>query len=273
MACRNAEKGKMALSEILKKTGDVTGVGEIVLESLDLASLQSVRDFATLILQRECRIDILINNAGIMMCPKNFTVDGFELQFGTNHLGHFLLTMLLLPRILNSTPARIVNVSSLAHRLAGRLDWDNLNAEKSYGPIKNYAVSKLANVLFTQELARRLEGKKVNVYSLHPGVVNTELSRHVDTMVFPGAYWLYRHVCSFFQKSIEQGAQTSIYCAVDDKVANESGYYYADCKHAAMSNQAQDVEVAGKLWEVSLKKVNLDNYDPFKVIDTLPERN
>ncbi|XP_019624332.1 PREDICTED: retinol dehydrogenase 13-like, partial [Branchiostoma belcheri] len=133
-----------------------TGNGNVVVEKLDLASLKSVREFAAKANGTESRLDILINNAGIMTCPQWKTEDGFEMQFGTNHLGHFLLTNLLLDKLKNSAPSRVVNVASSAH-YGGHIHFDDINLEKSYGPIKAYCQSKLANVLFTKELDRRMK--------------------------------------------------------------------------------------------------------------------
>ena len=160
-----------------------SGNDNVVFVQLDLASLDSVRKFAAKILEEECRIDILINNAGVMALPeRKLTQDGFEMQFGTNHLGHFLLTNLLLDRIKEAPSARIVNVSSSAHR-TGKMDFENLNSEKSYSAWVVYGTSKLANILFTRSLAKRLEGTHVTANALHPGVIITELTRHINPLV------------------------------------------------------------------------------------------
>ena len=175
LACRSVERGETAAVEVRKRSGN----DNVVFVQLDLASLDSVRKFAAKILEEEPHIDILINNAGVMAIPKRMlTQDGFEMQFGTNHLGHFLLTNLLLDRIKEAPSARIVNVSSKAH-IRGNLDFDNLNSEKSYTPWLAYGNSKLANILFTRSLAKRLEGTGVMTNSLHPGLIMTELSRHL----------------------------------------------------------------------------------------------
>ena len=175
VGCRNMEKGKAALKEIQERSGST----DVFLEKLDLASLDSVRKFADSILKRASRLNILINNAGIMMCPYQKTKDGFEMQFGTNHLGHFLLTMLLLELIKKSAPSRIINVSSIGHTLgSGKIHFDDINFERDYTPYEAYFHSKLANVLFTRELSKRLEGSHVTVNSLHPGAVKTDLERH-----------------------------------------------------------------------------------------------
>ena len=175
LACRSVERGETAAVEVRKRSGN----DNAVFVQLDLASLDSVRKFAAKILEEEPRIDILINNAGVMAIPeRKLTQDGFEMQFGVNHLGHFLLTNLLLDRIKEAPSARIVNVSSGTY-LMGNLDFDNLNSEESYDPLAAYGTSKLANILFTRSLAKCLEGTGVTANSLHPGVVITELGRHL----------------------------------------------------------------------------------------------
>ena len=176
LACRSVERGETAAVEVRKRSGN----DNAVFVQLDLASLDSVRKFAAKILEGEPRIDILINNAGVMAIPnRTLTQDGFEMQFGTNHLGHFLLTNLLLDRIKEAPSARIVNVSSKASE-RGRLDLDNLNSEKSYSQWGSYGASKLANVLFTRSLAKRLQGTRVTANTLHPGVIVTELTRNMN---------------------------------------------------------------------------------------------
>ena len=175
LACRSVERGETAAVEVRKRSGN----DNVVFVQLDLASLDSVRECAAKILEEEPRIDILINNAGIMGLPeRQLTQDGFEMQFGVNHLGHFLLTNLLIDRIKEVPSARIVNVSSKAHS-GGNLDFDNLNSEKSYIHWVAYGTSKLANILFTRSLAKRLEGTRITANSLHPGVIMTELGRHL----------------------------------------------------------------------------------------------
>ena len=175
LGCRSVERGERAAVEVRKRSGN----DNVVFVQLDLASLDSVRKFAAKILEDEPRVDILINNAGIMALPERaLTQDGFEMQFGVNHLGHFLLTNLLLVRIKEAPSARIVNVSSLAHK-RGDMDFDNLNSERSYAPWKAYGTSKLANILFTRSLAKRLQGTNVTTNSLHPGAIMTELARHL----------------------------------------------------------------------------------------------
>lgn len=175
LACRDPEKGKKAASDIIKKSGNPN----VVFRRLDLASFDSIRTFAIELLSEEPAIDVLINNAGVMQCPYWKTADGNEMQFGVNHLGHFLLTNLLLERLMQAPAARIVVVSSRFYERINAIKFDDINSEKSYDPSEAYAQSKLANILFTRALAKRLEGTSVIVNCLHPGVVRTELGRHM----------------------------------------------------------------------------------------------
>ena len=178
LACRSKEKGEAAVDKVKRRSKSENAA----FVSLDLASLDSVRKFASEILDKELRIDVLINNAGVMVPPYTKTADGFELQFGVNHLAHFLLTNLLLDRLKQAPSARIVNVSSLAHEW-GKINFDDLQSEVSYSRGGAYGQSKLANVLFTRSLARRLQGTNVTAYSVHPGSVRTELGRHIKLLV------------------------------------------------------------------------------------------
>ena len=250
IGCRNLEKGKEALKEIQERSGS----SSVFLEQIDLASLESVRTFSDKILNSEPRLDILINNAGVMGCPYQKTEDGFEMQFGVNHLGHFLLTLLLLDRLKRSQPSRIINVSSSAHRMgSGKINFDDIHFEKSYSSWGAYFNSKLANVLFTRELSRRLEGTHVTVNALHPGAVTTELQRHsfLSSALFSPLLW-------YTFKTAEQGAQTSIHCAVSEEMEGVSGKYLKDCAIVEPSKGAQDDEAAKKLWDLSMKLVGLD---------------
>lgn len=252
MLCRNVEKAEEAAEEIRKSTE-----GEVVVHKLDLASLASVRECAEQLGNSLEKIDILINNAGIMACPEMRTTEGFEMQIGTNHFGHFLLTNLLMPQLKKAAPtARIVNVSSLAHT-RGQMQWDDINwKETPYNAIQAYGQSKLANILFTKELARKGEGSGVNAYALHPGVINTELGRHLqDTF---GPLVMLWKVAMPFIKTPESGANTTIYCAVDESIADHNGRYYSDCKEKQPAPQAENIEDAKKLWEVSEQLVNLN---------------
>lgn len=277
MACRDLEKAAVVKSEIEEKCKHVAETGKLVLVKCDLASLKSVRECAVTILDTEPQIKILVNNAGVMMCPKSYTEDGFEMQFGTNHLAHFLLTMLLLPRMRHSTPARIVTVSSAAHTRYG-INFDDLNYKnRSYSPAEAYSQSKLANVLFSKELASKLKEHNIDgvrTYSLHPGVIKTELGRHLDDSLFWGARRLIGIMFMPFLKSPELGAQTTIYCSVDEKCADETGLYYSDCAVKTPARKALNDEYAKKLWDVSMDLVGLGkNYNPFTAEDSAPKRN
>uniref|UniRef100_A0A8C2DRA2 Protein transport protein Sec61 subunit gamma n=1 Tax=Cyprinus carpio TaxID=7962 RepID=A0A8C2DRA2_CYPCA len=217
MACRDLEKAEAARKDLIEDSGNQN----IVANKLDLSDTKSIRAFAELINKEEKQVNILINNAGIMMCPYSKTADGFEMQFGVNHLGHFLLTYLLLDLLKKSAPSRIINVASVAHTW-GSIHLDDINSEKGYSPRRAYGQSKLANILCTRSLAKRLQGSGVTVYSLHPGVVQSELFRNLSKPVQIAV-----KVFSPFTKTTIQGAQTTIYCAVEPKLDNESGRYYS----------------------------------------------
>ncbi|XP_067104677.1 retinol dehydrogenase 12 [Osmerus mordax] len=251
LACRDMTRANKAADEIRKKTGN----GNVVVKHLDLTSLQSVRELAKDILENEDRLDILINNAGIMMCPKWKTVDGFEMQFGVNHLGHFLLTNCLLDVLKKSTPSRVVNVSSLAHE-TGKIHFDDINLDKDYDPHVSYLQSKLANVLFSRALAAKLNGTGVTVYSLHPGIIRTELGRHF----FP-TLALWKRILAVpliaLMKTPWEGAQTTIFCAVDESQANVTGLYYSDCAPKEAAPQGRDDGAATRLWDLSASMVGL----------------
>lgn len=249
MACRDMERANKAAEEIRKRSGN----GNIVVRRLDLASLQSVRALAKEIQENEDRLDILINNAGVMMCPKWQTEDGFEMQFGVNHLGHFLLTNLLLDLLKKSAPSRIVNVSSLAHE-TGKIHFDDINLDENYNPHTSYLQSKLANVLFNHELAVRLKGTGVTTYALHPGVIRTELGRHFFSSLWKRVLF-FPFACLI--KTPREGAQTSIYCAVDESLKNSSGLYYSDCAPKQAAPQGRDDAAARRLWDLSASMVGL----------------
>ncbi|XP_078673791.1 retinol dehydrogenase 12-like isoform X2 [Branchiostoma floridae x Branchiostoma belcheri] len=256
LACRDLTKAEATAAEIRRDTGN----GNIVMQKLDLASMKSVREFALKVNATESRLDILINNAGIMTCPQWKTEDGFEMQFGTNHLGHFLLTNLLLDKLKNSAPSRVVTVSSNAHMRGGKIHFDDINLEKTYTPYSAYGQSKLANILFTTELDRRLKGTGVTAYSLHPGVIATELARHMDASFGLGFTLLKPVLRAFmllFGKRPQQGAQTTIHCAVSEGLEEFSGQYFADCTPKKPSKEAQDDQTARRLWELSEEMVGL----------------
>ena len=253
--CRDKEKAEAMRSEIKNETGR-----EVFVHQLDLASLDSVRECTAQLRKSLEKIDILINNAGVATCPEWRTVEGSELQFGTNHVGHFLLTNELLPLLRKAGKARVVVVSSSAHA-SGKIDFDDLNwRTRTYSPLAAYSQSKLANMLFAKELARRetqLESG-VCVYCLHPGVVRTELFRHVrDTYGY--FLFLLGHIFLPFYKTVESGAQTSIFCAVEESLENVTGKFYKDCKEIDTSADGDNMEDARRLWDVTEEMVNKED--------------
>jgi NAD(P)-dependent dehydrogenase (short-subunit alcohol dehydrogenase family) len=217
LACRDAEKAQQAIEKILK----INGKGKLAIGVLNLSSLEAIKDFAENFKKEHQTLDILINNAGVMMPPPSKTDDGFELQFGVNFLGHFALTAHLFPLLIQSTDARIVTLSSGAAILADTIDFDNLSLEKSYDAMREYATSKLANVLFTNELARRLEATQSPILSVaaHPGVVYTDLQRHVPADILKTAFAQYPEVMEPWQ-----GALPALYAATHRDV--KSGDFY-----------------------------------------------
>uniref|UniRef100_A0A672HC05 Si:dkey-73n8.3 n=1 Tax=Salarias fasciatus TaxID=181472 RepID=A0A672HC05_SALFA len=240
LACRDMVKGEHAAKDIMR---EVKGA-KVVARQLDLADTKSICQFAENIYNTEKALHYLINNAGVAICPYSKTVDGFETQFGVNHLDLYLFFELL-DCLFHSAPSRVINLSSAAHAL-GRIQFDDLGGEKNYHPVKAYAQSKLANVLFTRELAKRTEG--VMAYSVDPGAVNTEITRH---------FWrplgdLVKNF-GFLIKTPAEGAYTTIYCTVTpENQMVTGGYYRSVCAAAAASCRAgQDDGTALKLWAVS----------------------
>jgi NAD(P)-dependent dehydrogenase (short-subunit alcohol dehydrogenase family) len=239
LACRSEDKTRPVIDEIARTTGN----DDVHFLPLDLGRLPSVRECAAAFLAEDVPLHVLINNAGVAG-QQGVTSDGFELTFGTNHLGHFLLTNLLLDKLKESAPSRIVNVSSVGHYQARGFDWDALRQPtKGFTAMGEYAVSKLANVLHAQELARRLEGTGVTTYSLHPGAIASDIwQRRIPG---PIAWFM-----KLFMRSTEEGAKTTVWCATAPELADESGKYYDDCKEKA-PNQVATPELAAELWEKS----------------------
>jgi retinol dehydrogenase-12 len=245
MANRSRAKSQPVIDEIAKETGNTPELVE-----LDLSDLASVRKAAEEILAKNVPIHGLINNAGLAG-QRGTTKDGFELTFGTNHLGHYLFTRLLLDRIKQTKGARIVNVASKSHYDAKKIDWDVLREPThTRTGLREYSVSKLSNVLFTKELARQLEGSGVTTYAVHPGVVATDVWRKVPAPV--------RWVMKKFMVTPEQGAQSSLRTATDPALASETGRYYdADGKEKRPSALADDTELATQLWTRSAEWTGL----------------
>ena len=244
LACRSEKKTQAVIDEIKKELPDA----QVEFLALDLADLSSVRAAAKAFLDKKLPLHGLINNAGLAGA-RGLTKDGFELTFGTNHLGHFLFTTLLLDTIKSSAPARIVNVASEAHYSAKGIDWDAQRKKTATTTaLREYAVSKLANVLFTKELARRLDGTGVTTYSLHPGVVATDVWRRVPPP--------FRWIAKLFMISPEKGAETTLYCATSPEVAKDSGRFYEKSKEKKPSKLSDDVALAAELWRRSEEWVN-----------------
>ncbi|XP_022606185.1 retinol dehydrogenase 14-like [Seriola dumerili] len=246
MACRDLSRAEQAAREIREETG--ADSSQLVLKQLDLASLTSVHTFCQDIMKEEPRLDVLINNAGIYQCPYTRTEDGFEMQFGVNHLGHFLLTHLLLDLLKRSAPSRVVVVSSKLYK-HGHINFEDLNSEHAYDKAFAYSRSKLANLLFTCELAQRLEGSGVTVNALTPGIVRTNLGRHVHIPVL--AKPLFSLLSRGLFKSPEEGAKTSVYLACSPEVDGVQGQCFADCQPQVLLDKATDRDVASKLWDIS----------------------
>ena len=255
VTARNADKGRAAVGRIAAR-GEAAGKGGgAQLVVFDLADLASVRRGAEEILEQAPRLDVLVNNAGLVLSERAETVDGLEATFATNHLGPFLFTNLLLERIGASVPARIVNVASTAHGTARRgLPFDDLQSTLRYRPMCVYGQSKLANILFTLELARRLDGTGVTVNCLHPGTVRTGYGGDGDAKGFL-AFGI--RVSAPFFLSPAQGARTSIYLASSPEVDEVSGKYFVKCKVREPKRWARDPEAARRLWRVSDELVGL----------------
>ncbi len=237
VACRSEAKGIEAVLHVKRESGK----DAVTFLPLDLASLDSVRTAAHRVLDEHEELPLLVNNAGVAG-QRGITADGFELHFGTNHMGHFLLTTLLLDRLKASPHARIVNVSSKSHYDAKGLDFDVLErSTPSFTGLPEYAVSKLCNVLFTAELAKRLAGTNVRAYALHPGVVASDAWRRIP--------WPIRPFVTRNMITNEEGAKTTLHCATSPALADVSGRYYDDENEKAPSALAGDAELAAKLWE------------------------
>jgi len=254
LACRNVKKGEAAAKEI--------GGRAVRVIKCDLASFASVREFCRQVSREEKKVDILINNAGMVTMKRELTEDGQEMQFQSNHLGHFLLTNLLLEKMKASREgARIINVSSVAHWVVLSFPWDDLTWAKSwYNGWSAYSISKLANVLFTKELVEKLKGSKIRVYSLHPGGVYTDLGRNLSGFIPDFVKSLIGQVNSVTMLSAESGAKTSLFCALEPSLdtPEASGKYYDNCKEASTSWNAKNKDMAKKLWEVSKEIVQLN---------------
>ena len=253
LAGRNDDKLAAAAARITENAPRAT----VEVGHLDLTSLAQVRQFAEDFLAVNDRLHLLINNAGVMATPLERTADGFELQFGTNHLGHFLLTGLLAPAILRDPPSRIVNLSSGGH-FASDIIWDDPNFERgAYDPFVAYGQSKTANILFTVELERRLSPRGVHAYAVHPGLVGTALGRYMTPEVVAQLMEKAKEGGGMpTRKSIEQGAATSVWAAIAPGLETSGGAYLADCQVSDHHTPwAVDPDAAARLWALSEKLV------------------
>ncbi|XP_043278014.1 retinol dehydrogenase 13-like [Venturia canescens] len=252
MACRNLFKCETTRKEIVLSTKNKY----VYCKECDLASQESIRKFVDTFKKEHSELHLLINNAGVMRCPKSVTEDGIETQLGVNHMGHFLLTNLLLETLKKSAPSRIVNVSSTAH-LRGKIKVKDLNSSENYDPGDAYAQSKLANVLFTKELSKRLAGTGVAAFAVHPGLVETEITRHMSFFNSTLGAILLKPLFWLFVKPPKHGAQPVIHAALAPKLKNESGLYFSNFDEAEVSEEAKNDQLAKWLWMTSEKWTKL----------------
>lgn len=246
MACRSQSRGAAALREAQQESNS----SRVELMTLDLGDFDSIRAFASDFKAKYDRLDVLVNNAGVVALKRELTKDGYEAMLGVNHLGHFLLTNELLEHLQHARQGRVVNVSSGAHKV-GKIHFDDPNLDKGFNVAKGYAQSKLANILFTKELARRLQSTRVTVNALHPGAVSTSIGVNRDTGFGKAVHKLLR---PFFLTPLE-GARTAIYLASSPEVEHVTGEYYIKCKPAKITERAKDPKLAARLWEWSEQQV------------------
>lgn len=250
MICRNEERARQAKEEIISKTGN-TGV-EIMLA--DFAWQYEIREVAEQFINKFSQLDVLINNAGMIPSKREETIDGIEKTFAVNHLGPFLLTNLLLNHLKAAPAARVINVSSEAHRLGASIfDLANLQLREDYAPMKAYGLSKLCNIMFTRELSVRLKDTAVTTNALHPGVVSTHLTSEAS-WIMKLLYFVGRS----FMRAPRKGAETSIFLATADDVSEISGKYFKNKKETKPAAIACDKELTHQLWEISARITRLN---------------
>lgn len=240
LLCRNPDKAEALSNEIVAEGGSKPAV---IL--MDMSDLSSVRAAAEQFLQDNQQLDVLLNNAGLINTQRRLSADGFEETLAVNHFAPFLLTGMLLPVLLDTPSARIVNVASAAHTFVKGMGFDDMHAERNYKTFREYGRSKLANILFTRTLAQRLKDRDITVNCLHPGTVSTSLGQQNDTILTSILPFLIRP----FFKSPEGGAQTSLYLCCSDDVSQVSGKYFADEKPKKPKPWARDDAAAARLWE------------------------
>ena len=242
IVARNQARAGEAVRRIERATGPDASVD--VLDA-DLSSQASVRRLAANVLDRYPRLDVLVNNAGAMYSPRQITEDGVELTWAVNHLAPFLLTNLLLDRLVQSAPARIVTTSSDAHH-GSRVPFDDLDAERSYRAFRRYGQTKLANILFTSELARRVEGSGVTANCFHPGLVATRFNHNNGPLMSMAMLFLRP-----FSRTAKKGAETLVWLVSSPDAADEQGGYFVDERRVTPSSAARDPDAARRLWEIS----------------------
>jgi len=247
LVCRDQTRAEKAIAEIKKKTGNES----IDLIITDLSSQKGIHDLVSEFKNRYNKLHVLINNAGVNLSKRILTEDGIETTFAVNYLAYFMLCNLLLDRLKNSAPARIINVASSIQ--AKSVNFDDLNGEKHYGQLKAYAQSKLAVVLFSYEFARRIKGTGISVNCLHPGYVKTNMIRNFRNFVK-----YFYHLIGLFMKSPKRGAKTSVYLASTPEIDGATGIYFKRRKEAKSVKISYDETVAKELWDVSVKLTNVD---------------
>ncbi|CAD5110778.1 DgyrCDS144 [Dimorphilus gyrociliatus] len=249
IGCRDKKKAEEALIDVKSSCKSAL----VSYFHLDLASLSSVRKFVQELKDSNIRVNILINNAAVVGVPYQKTIDGFEYIFGVNYLGHFLLTNLMLDLL--EARARIINVSAHAH-IFGHIDFDNLMMDRGFNSIVAYFNSKLAMVLFTQEISRRLDIEVACSYALHPGAIYTQLTRHFFFMRYKFLRMISDQLGKHFLKNAKQGIHTILYCALSEEIEGVSGKYFSDCKLSVPIQEALDIEIAERLWSTSEERRN-----------------
>ena len=245
MVCRNHERGETARAEIAGASGRT----DVDLLIADLSRQAEIIRLAEEIKDRYPRLDVLINNAAVLMRTRTLTQDGIETMFAVNHLAYFMLTILLLDRMKTTGRARIINVSSNAHRFAKPLDFDDLQGEKRFSTLRAYALSKLENVYFTYSLAGRLSKTQVTVNAMHPGVIRSELNRNMPQL----AVWIFNR----FTRPPAEGAATPLYLATSPDVEGVNGKYFDACHEKETSPVSHDREAAERLWSLSERLTGL----------------
>lgn len=261
LTARNMDRGAKVVDDIRASTGN----DAVEVMELELGSLASIRSFAENFLARHNSLDLLINNAGVMACPYMETEDGFEMQFGTNHLGHFLMTNLLVPALLKGAPSRVVALSSRGHHMSG-VDFEDVGFKnREYNKWISYGQSKTANIHFAVGLDKRLADRGVRAYAVHPGVIETELSRHMDDQDRAMMEQRAESMGGWKFKSIPAGAATSIFAATAPELEGKGGVYLEDCHVADINDDegaeegvrsyALDPQAADRLWSLSEEMV------------------